>query len=229
MSGELTMVEKANITKKDIVEDISLRTGLTQVETKTIVECFLDSLVFASIGYTCQYHNQNIHVNRTRTIERLEKLPSSSLLVIHGEGGCGKTAILHEFLERHKDEYPVYYRKASVLNVQTLAQVFHQGNLYAMDDFQDAYKDSQRKYFVIDSAEHLEAMPDETILPTLIRMLIEEGWCVVFTVRNVFLSDLLNFLSLNLKLKNVPTESVAYRAGTDGNWKKVWYYATSRC
>ena len=39
------MVEKANITKKDIVEDISLRTGLTQVETKTIVECFLDSLV----------------------------------------------------------------------------------------------------------------------------------------------------------------------------------------
>lgn len=163
---------------------------------------------FASIGYTCQYHNQNIHVNRTRTIERLEKLPSSSLLVIHGEGGCGKTAILHEFLERHKEEYPVYYRKASVLNVQTLAQVFHQGNLYAMDDFLDAYKDSQRKYFVIDSAEHLEAMPDETILPTLIRMLIGEGWCVVFTVRNVFLSDLLNFLSLNLKLKNVPTESV---------------------
>ena len=45
MSGEPTMVEKANITKKDIVEDISLRTGLTQVETKTIVECFLDSLV----------------------------------------------------------------------------------------------------------------------------------------------------------------------------------------
>ena len=39
------MAEKSNITKKDIVEDISLRTGLTQVETKTIIECFLDSLV----------------------------------------------------------------------------------------------------------------------------------------------------------------------------------------
>ncbi len=39
------MAEKANITKKDIVEDISLRTGMTQVETKTIIECFLDSLV----------------------------------------------------------------------------------------------------------------------------------------------------------------------------------------
>ena len=39
------MAEKANITKKDIVEDISLRTGLTQVETKTIIEKFLDALV----------------------------------------------------------------------------------------------------------------------------------------------------------------------------------------
>ncbi|MBO7383739.1 MAG: HU family DNA-binding protein [Fibrobacter sp.] len=39
------MAGKANITKKDIVEDIALRTGLTQVQTKTIVESFLDTLV----------------------------------------------------------------------------------------------------------------------------------------------------------------------------------------
>ncbi|MCF0216285.1 MAG: integration host factor subunit beta [Fibrobacteraceae bacterium] len=38
---------KGNITKKDIVEDIALRTGLTQVDTKVIVECFLDSIIKA--------------------------------------------------------------------------------------------------------------------------------------------------------------------------------------
>lgn len=36
-----------NITKKDIVESISTRTGLTQVDTKMIVECFLDSIARA--------------------------------------------------------------------------------------------------------------------------------------------------------------------------------------
>jgi len=36
-----------NITKKDIVEEISQRTGLTQVDTKVIVECFLDSIARA--------------------------------------------------------------------------------------------------------------------------------------------------------------------------------------
>lgn len=33
-----------NITKKDLVERISDRTGLTQVDTKIVVECFLDAL-----------------------------------------------------------------------------------------------------------------------------------------------------------------------------------------
>jgi DNA-binding protein HU-beta/integration host factor subunit beta len=34
----------ANVTKKDIVEEISNRTGLTQVDTKVVVECFLDAI-----------------------------------------------------------------------------------------------------------------------------------------------------------------------------------------
>jgi DNA-binding protein HU-beta/integration host factor subunit beta len=33
-----------NVTKKDIVDEIASRTGLTQVDTKIIVECFLDSI-----------------------------------------------------------------------------------------------------------------------------------------------------------------------------------------
>jgi DNA-binding protein HU-beta/integration host factor subunit beta len=33
-----------NVTKKDIVDAIAARTGLTQVDTKIIVECFLESI-----------------------------------------------------------------------------------------------------------------------------------------------------------------------------------------
>ena len=36
-----------NLTKKDIVEEISSRTGLTQVDTEIIVECFLDAIARA--------------------------------------------------------------------------------------------------------------------------------------------------------------------------------------
>ena len=37
----------ANITKKDLVERIADRTGLTQVDTKIVVESFLDSITKA--------------------------------------------------------------------------------------------------------------------------------------------------------------------------------------
>jgi DNA-binding protein HU-beta/integration host factor subunit beta len=33
-----------NITKKNLVEKVSIRTGLTQIDTKIVVECFLDAL-----------------------------------------------------------------------------------------------------------------------------------------------------------------------------------------
>jgi nucleoid DNA-binding protein len=33
-----------NVTKRDLVNDISSRTGLPQIETKKIIECFLDSV-----------------------------------------------------------------------------------------------------------------------------------------------------------------------------------------
>ncbi len=34
----------SNVTKKDLVDQIALRTGLTQVDTKLVVECFLDEI-----------------------------------------------------------------------------------------------------------------------------------------------------------------------------------------
>ncbi|MCL2182909.1 MAG: integration host factor subunit beta [Chitinispirillia bacterium] len=34
----------SNITKKKLVEKVSIRTGLTQIDTKIVLECFLDAL-----------------------------------------------------------------------------------------------------------------------------------------------------------------------------------------
>lgn len=39
------MTSKTNITKKDIVEQIAAQTGRTQIETKIILESFLDALM----------------------------------------------------------------------------------------------------------------------------------------------------------------------------------------
>lgn len=151
-------------------------------------------IAFNSINYDCLFNNRSIHIDRTDILSQVEKANPSTLYVIHGDGGCGKTAILHELFDKKGGVYPICYRKASSLNVKNLASVFHLGDLYAFPDFKEAYKDCERKYFIIDSAEHLDEIEDGTILPSLVRGLMEAHWCIVFTVRNVFLSDLLNLL-----------------------------------
>lgn len=165
-------------------------------------------LAFNSINYNCIYNNHSIHIDRTEALEKIEEGNPSSLYILHGDGGCGKTAILHELFDKKGDKYPVCYRKASSLNVKNLAAIFHQGDLYTFPDFKEAFKNCEHKYFIIDSAEHLDEIEDGTILPSLVKGLIEANWCVVFTVRNVFLSDLLNLLKCGYHYVQIETISI---------------------
>lgn len=166
-----------------------------KLESLLVEERQHTEIAFKSINYACSFNNRSIHIDRTDVLSQIESANPSTLYVIHGDGGCGKTAILHELFDKKGDLYPFCYRKASSLNVKNLASVFHLGDLYTFPDFKEAYKDSERKYFIIDSAEHLDEIEDGTILPSLVKGLMDTHWCIVFTVRNVFFADLLNLLN----------------------------------
>lgn len=199
----LTIVWKLN---KAILDEV--------VVNKTIYDIFfnvhgkLESLIknekthtevaFNSVHYFCSYKDNNIHINRDNIITQIVNLTPSTIFVIHGDGGCGKTAILREFFDKYGNDYPVCYRKASSLDVRNIAEVFHLDDTYSFNDFIDAYTDYSRKYFIIDSAEHLDELKDDTVLPTILKRLLENNWCVIFTVRNVFAGDLLNLLAVEI-------------------------------
>lgn len=155
-------------------------------------------VAFNSIGYTCSFNDKEIHIKREDVIIEIANQKPSSICVIHGDGGCGKTAVLHEFFDKFGRSVPVCYRKASSLNVKSLAEVFHQGDTYSFSEFKEAYDDCVKKYFIIDSAEHIDEIENGTIVPTLLKELLGNQWCIVFTVRNVFAGDLLNLLSCEL-------------------------------
>ena len=155
-------------------------------------------IAFNSINYTCLFNGQEIQIERNDIISQIEQQEDSSIMVIHGDGGCGKTAILHMFFDLYGNEVPVCYRKATSLNVRNLSEVFRQGDMYNFSDFKEAYKDCEKKYFIIDSAEHLDEIEDGTIVPSLLKGLMDDGWCIIFTIRNVFATDLLNLLSCEL-------------------------------
>lgn len=165
-------------------------------------------IAFNSIGYACPFNGKEIHISRDNLISKLTNQASSTICVIHGDGGCGKTAVLHELFDHLGNDVPICYRKAASLDVKNLSEVFCHGDLYSFTDFKEAYDGCKRKYFIIDSAEHIEEIKDGTIVPTLVKGLLDDQWCVVFTVRNVFVSDLLNSLICQLGEVKIDKEEV---------------------
>lgn len=141
------------------------------------------------------HNDQAIKVGRYDQIETIKAaIRSHNHIILHGEGGCGKTAIIKDLYEEIGNETALCIRKAQSLNVLSINDVFRLANNYTATHFVDLFKDTQNKVFVIDSAERLQEIEDIMVLHNLISLLIENKWSIIFTVRNNYLTDLCNEL-----------------------------------
>lgn len=120
-------------------------------------------------------------------------------VVIYGEGGCGKTALLKSIWESAGQSMPICIRKAQDVKATRIDNLFDGG----IDTFVNAYKDEGVKVMVIDSAERIQNIDDTSTLESFITLLKDNGWSIVFTVRNGFLESLLD--DLNFKYDINPT------------------------
>ena len=120
-------------------------------------------------------------------------------VVIYGEGGCGKTALLKSIWESTCQSMPLCIRKAQDIKTARIDSLFVDG----IDTFVDAYMNEDVKVMVIDSAERIQNLDDQSTLESFITLLKDNGWSIVFTVRNGFLDSLLD--DLNFKYDISPT------------------------
>ena len=158
------------------------------------------------------HNNQEIKVNRNAQLEIIkEAIHKHNHIILHGEGGCGKTAIIKDLYEGIGIETAFSIRKAQSLNVLSLNDIFRFANNYTATHFVSLFKDTEYKVFVIDSAERLQEIEDTTVLHNLINVLIENKWSVVFTVRNNYLSDLCDELKVlhSITFQCVPVDNIS--------------------
>ena len=120
-------------------------------------------------------------------------------VVIYGEGGCGKTALLKSIWESTCQSMPLCIRKAQDIKTARIDSLFVDG----IDTFVNAYMNEDVKVMIIDSAERIQNLDDQSTLESFITLLKDNGWSIVFTVRNGFLDSLLD--DLNFKYDISPT------------------------
>lgn len=133
------------------------------------------------------FGDKDVSINRSDLISEVEE-SGTSALIISGEGGTGKTALIKGLYEGKGKNDAFYVHKATEFTVSSLNE-FLSGVF--LKDYIEAHEGADNKIVVIDSAEHLLALENTDPIKEYLSNLIKTGWKVWFTTRNTYLDDLI--------------------------------------
>lgn len=147
--------------------------------------------------------NENpIKVDReTQIIEIKEILNDNNAIIISGEGGSGKSALIKNF----KDEFemPLFIFKSTEFDLSNIQQFFNNFGNYNLNNFQEFFNDFPEKIFVIDSAEKLAYLENLDAFKNFLHSLFDFNWKVIFTTRPDYVNDLKLLLMEICDLKKI--------------------------
>lgn len=147
--------------------------------------------VLASIPSAIAVEGRSIKIDRRSVLSCLkDTLSRSSLVIVSGEAGVGKTAVIKDLYDEVKGVAPFFVFKATEFNVSHINQLFKEYGAFTLSDFIREHEDFAEKYIVVDSAEKLSDLERPEIFQEFMSRLRSSGWRVLFTTRLSYLDDL---------------------------------------
>ncbi len=145
-----------------------------------------------------EFSGKSIKIDRLDTLIEIEnKLKLNPVLILNGEGGTGKTAIVKELLSSNNSCFS-YVFKANQFNVSTLHEFFRKWGDATLQDFINEHQE-RPCLAVIDSAESLSDIDDLSSFYEFLGALMKANWFVIFTTRSRYYSDLMCLLYKHFK------------------------------
>ncbi|HET9569831.1 MAG TPA: AVAST type 4 anti-phage nuclease Avs4 [Bacteroidales bacterium] len=145
--------------------------------------------ILDSIHCDIRFGIHKIRIDRSKILEKLESsFKTFKTIIINGNGGTGKTALIKEFLANNRST-PLYIFKASEFHIQNINDLFSPYTINFLD-FIKCFEDEDQKIIVIDSAEKISEIENTEPFREFVNTLIENKWCIIFTTRNYYLDDL---------------------------------------
>lgn len=145
--------------------------------------------ILDSIHCDIRFGNHKIRIDRSKIFEELEsRFKTSNTIIINGNGGTGKTALIKDFFT-NKRNTPLYIFKAIEFHIQNINDLFSPYTITFLD-FIKCFKDEEQKFIIIDSAEKISEIENTEPFREFVNTLIENQWGIIFTTRNYYLDDL---------------------------------------
>jgi len=155
------------------------------------ISLYTDSIL-KPIRSDISFGGKKIKLDRSGVVAKIKDLKSnSSVVILSGGAGVGKTAVIKDVYDTVKDTVPFFVFKATQFkNISHINQLFKNYGEITASDFMNEHKDIAPKYVIIDSAEKLSEIEDPDVFRAFLSDLLENGWSVIFTVRYNYLDDL---------------------------------------
>lgn len=150
--------------------------------------------VFTSIHSNIQFKSTDIKFDRSQTLRDIRtKFDECSAVILSGEAGVGKTAIVKDYFDIVGKAATIFVFKAIEFNVPNINKVFSDYGPFTVQDFIEEHESLSEKIIVIDSAEKLSDVEYREVFSEFLSALLDTNWKVLLTTRYGY-KDTLEFL-----------------------------------
>jgi len=153
-----------------------------QLHTKTIFDSISSDIPCG--GKSIKVYRQPIDVNGF-----LES--KHDILLVHGESGSGKSALIKDQLSEDTCS-PVWLFRATDFNMPSIPEFARKFGNFSWDDVLSAFDDASAKICVIDSAERVFTLEHQETFIAAVRLLLQHGWRLIITLRTSYKDTFLN-------------------------------------
>ncbi len=141
--------------------------------------------IFDSISFNIPYKGNSIKLNRDH-INFSEFMNSNrNIILVHGEGGCGKSGLIKEQLAGEK-QFPVWIFRATDFDYPSLSEFTQKFGDCTWDDLLASFDGISQKLCIVDSAEKVFTIEHLETFREAVRLLLQHGWQLVITIRTAY-------------------------------------------
>ncbi|MEX2410281.1 MAG: AVAST type 4 anti-phage nuclease Avs4 [Candidatus Paceibacterota bacterium] len=181
--SEFVVLNNAKISSYFFGDEKSIIELIQHLRIKT--EEFLNK-----INSEIDFAGKKIKLDYNESILSIRNKDSSSLKIISGQGGVGKTGLIKDLkTELEEEKVPLFLFKPNEFNIEKLSEVIGFENI-GIEDFLDLFQEKNEKYIVIDSAERISDIENREVIEKFIKLALEADWDILFTCRERFVKDL---------------------------------------
>jgi hypothetical protein len=154
--------------------------------------------LFQVIQTDIVFNSTSIKIDKNELIQNItNELEQPKAIILSGEGGSGKTAVIKDLFQKLQNSVPFYLFKAVEFNVTDSKSFFNTYGEFNLIDFIKIHTEEKTKIVVIDSAERVSDIENQEFFKEFLSELISNSWSIIFTTRLSYLDDL-RFLFLSV-------------------------------